>query len=180
MDSLAAPWSPWVAIRPRLVRNLLGFCAFELVYLVAYQSGQAFSPRVAAPFWFPDAVLLVALLSTRTSSWWLLLAATLPIRLFVDVHPEPPMSFMVACYLNDCAKAVGGALLLRRFMADPMRLDSLRDLGIFLLFVVALLPTLSAFGGAAARGALGFPYWPSFEQWLLGDGLANLVVTPIL
>ena len=180
VGAMAAPWSPWAAIRPPLVRNVLGFIAFELAYFVAYDAGMAFSPTVAAPFWFPDSVLLCALLCTRTSRWWLLLAGVLPIRLFVAVPADGTDWFLVACYVNDCAKAAGCALLLRRFMADPIRLNSLRDLGVFMLFAVALIPLLSAFGGAAARAALGHPYWPSFEQWLLGDALTSLVLTPIL
>ena len=49
--------------------------------------------------------------------------------------------FLVACYVNDCAKAAGCALLLRALSSPiPIRLKSMRDLGIFLLFAVALVP----------------------------------------
>ncbi|HET9473084.1 MAG TPA: PAS domain S-box protein, partial [Steroidobacteraceae bacterium] len=180
VGTMAAPWSPWAAIRPPLVRNILGFLAFELAYLVAYHAGMAFSSSVSAPFWFPDSVLLCALLCTRTSRWWLLLIGVLPIRLLVAVPPEASAWFLMACFINDCAKAAGCAWLLRRFLGDPIRLNSMRDLGVFLLFAVALIPLLSAFAGAVARSGLGHPFWPSFEQWLLADGMANLIVTPIL
>jgi len=72
------PWSPWSAIQSRLVRVVLGFCVFELTYICAYYFGMSFDPVVAAPFWFPDAVLLCGLLSTRRKWWWLLLVAILP------------------------------------------------------------------------------------------------------
>jgi len=65
MSPLSATWSPWMGIRPPLVRAFLGFCAFELAFFFAYRFGQAFNPVVSAPFWFPDSVLLCALLSTR-------------------------------------------------------------------------------------------------------------------
>ena len=180
MDSVAAPWSPWAGIRSRVLRNVLGFCAFEFAYFAAYHYGMTFDPVVAAPFWFPDSVLLCALLCTRTRWWWLLLVAALPIRLMVGTPFNLPIWFLGAVYVNDCGKAVLTALLLRRFFEDPMRLRSMRDLGIYFGFAVLLVPALSAVAGAAARAGLGNAYWPSFEQWLLGDALASLVVTPIL
>jgi PAS domain S-box-containing protein len=180
LDTLVVPWSPWASIRSPWVRNALGFVAFELAFLGAYHFGMVFSPAVSAPFWIPDSVLLCGLLCTRTRWWWLLFAGTLPIRLLVHASPEVPVLFLFACFINDCAKSAGCAWLLRQYMADPIRLNSMRDLGLFWLFAIVLMPLLSAFGGAAARSALGHAYWPSFEQWLLGDALASLVVTPIL
>jgi len=174
------PWSPWSAIQSRLVRVVLGFCVFELTYICAYYFGMSFDPVVAAPFWFPDAVLLCGLLSTRRKWWWLLLVAILPVRFLVATPLALPTWFVGAVYFNDCAKGVIAALLLQRFLADPIRLRSMRDLGVYFLFAVVLVPTLSAVGGAASRGAMGHPFWQSFEQWLLGDALASLVVTPIL
>jgi len=161
------------------LRHVLGAVAFVLAYTVAYHFGMSFSPTVSSPFWFPDSVLLCALLCTRPSWWWLLLLAVLPVRLLVDV-PAAPGWFLGATYVNDCAKAVISALLLKRFLADPIRLNSMRELGIYCLIAVALVPLLSAFGGAAARAGLDRPFWASGEQWFLGNALAGLIVTPIL
>jgi two-component system, LuxR family, sensor kinase FixL len=180
LDGFAGQWSPWTAIQSRPVRIVLGFCAFELAYICAYQIGMSFDPVVAAPFWFPDAVLLCGLLCTRPKWWWLLLVAILPVRLLVAVPIDLQPWFLGAVYVNDCAKGVLAALLLRRFLVDPIRLQSMRDLGVYVLFAVALVPALSALAGAATRAGMGQPFWPSFEQWLLGDALASLVVTPIL
>ena len=179
LTNLAAPWSPWAGIRSRVLRNVLGFCAFEFAYALAYHYGMQFDPVVAAPFWFPDSVLLCGLLSTRVRWWWLLLAAILPVRLAGHLS-DLQFWFLAAVYVNDCAKGVLAALLLKRFLDDPIRLRSMRDLGIYILFAVTLVPTLSALGGAAARAGTGSTFWPGFEQWLLGDALAALIVTPIL
>ncbi len=180
LGTIVVPWSPWAAIRSPWIRNALGFAVFELAFFGAYHFGMVFNPAVSAPFWIPDSVLLCGLLCTRTRWWWLLLAGTLPIRILVHPDAEVPILFLLAVYLNDCAKAAGCAWLLRRFLADPIRLNSMRDLGYFWLFAIVLMPLLSAFAGAAARTAIGHAYWPSFEQWLLGDALASLIVTPIL
>src|SRR5690349_7992619 len=120
--SLTSTWSPWSAIRSPLARNLLGICAFLGGFTLAYHVGMSFSEAVAAPFWFPDAVLVTGLLCTRPRWWWLLLAITLPVRLMVDVPPSVPGWFLATVYVNDCLKAVLAASLLKRFLPDPFRL----------------------------------------------------------
>jgi len=173
-------WSPWNRVQPAFLRNVLGFCVFLAAFYAAYDLGMSFSPQLSAPFWFPDAVLLCALLCTRQSWWWLLLLATLPIRLLTNVSPGTGLGFLLAVYLNDCAKAALSAWLLRRFMTDPFRFTSMRDFGVFFAVAVVLSPTLSALGGAAARAAIGHDYWTAWEQWFLGNAMAGLIVTPIL
>ena len=125
-------------------------------------------------------MLLCALLCTRRSWWWLLLLATLPIRLLSNVPPGSGTGFLLAVYLNDCAKAALSAWLLRRFMPDPFRFTSMRDFGVFCAVAVLLSPALSALGGAAARGASATISGRAWGQWFLGDALAGLIVTPIL
>jgi PAS domain S-box-containing protein len=180
LAAYSRPWSPWTAIQSRPVRVLLGFCAFEFAYLCAYYYGMSFDPVVAAPFWFPDSVLLCGLLSTRRKWWWLLLVAILPVRLLVAVPANHQLWFLAAVYVNDCVKGVLAALLLQRFLDDPIRLRSMRDLGFYFLIAVTFVPILSALGGGALRASMGHPFWSSFEQWLLGDALASVVITPIL
>ena len=84
LGTMAAPWSPWTAIRSPLIRNLLGFFAFELAYVAAYHFVMAFSQSVSAPFLIPDSVLLCGLLCIRTRWWWLLIAGTLVIVVIVE------------------------------------------------------------------------------------------------
>src|SRR6187549_314708 len=110
------PWSPWSAIQSRPARVVLGFCVFELTYICAYYFGMSFDPVVAAPFWFPDSVLLCGLLSTRRKWWWLLLLAILPLRLLLAIPQDLQFWFLASVYLNDCAKGVLAALLLQRFL----------------------------------------------------------------
>lgn len=175
-------WPPWRRIVPSTpVRNALAFGLFLLVYFASYRYAMAFSQTVAAPFWFPDSVLLCALLCTPRRWWWLLLLGLLPIRLFVEVYPGLPHGFLISVLVNDFVKAVLGALVLQRFLSDPIRLNSLRDCGIYFLFVVILIPLLSALGGAASRFGLGqTEFWLNVEQWFLGDAMASLIVTPVL
>ena len=59
----------WVGRLPA-VRAAAGFCLYLVSYYFAYLYGMSFSHVTASPFWFPDSVLLCALLLTPTRWWW--------------------------------------------------------------------------------------------------------------
>ena len=174
-----APLRELLASYP-LVRHFLAFCCFEAAYYFAYRYGMSFSQATASPFWFPDSVLLCALLRVRPRWWLLLVAGTIPIRFFSDVAAALPLGFLVETAANDAVKAVLGAALLRRFMMNPVRFMSIRDFGVYCLVAVLALPALSALAGAASRGDWGPAFWASWERWFLGDALSQLVVTPFI
>jgi PAS domain S-box-containing protein len=160
--------------------TVLGFIAFLVAYYFAYRFGMAFSQASASPFWFPDSVLLCALLKSRRELWWLFILGTLPIRLYSEVSVGIPLWFLLSCFAIDSAKGLAAAFLLRRYMRNPLRFETVRDFAIFVAFAVVLVPAVSAFGGAAVRWMMGSGYWPSWIEWFMGDVLAQLVVTPAI
>jgi two-component system, LuxR family, sensor kinase FixL len=167
--------------RQPLLRSILALCLFEAAFYVAYRYAMAFSHTTPSPFWFPDSILLCALLLVRPRWWWLVLLAPLPIRLFVAVPADAPPWFLWAMFAIDSGKALFTATALKHFIRNPMRFETVRDFGVYCLFAVLLAPALSAFAGAAARLSLGQEdYWSGWEQWLLGDALANLIITPAM
>jgi signal transduction histidine kinase len=166
---------PWLYSQP-----VLAFGLFEIAFYFAYRFGMSFGQTTASPFWFPDSVLLCALLMTSPGRWWIFILGALPIRLFTDVARDLPLWFLLATFANDSAKGLLTALVLRRFVRNPMRLETVREFALYCLFAVALFPAASAVAGAAARHALGHGFWPAWEQWFLGDALTHLVVTPAL
>ncbi len=159
---------------------LLSLAVFELAFTLAYRFAMSFTATAAAPLWFPDAVVLCALLANPPRRWWMYLLAPLPVRLLVAVAPGTPAWFLLATYANDSLKALLAAAILWRTLRNPARFESLRDFRLFAGAAVLLAPALSAFGGAATRQALGSPFWPAWQQWFLGDALANLVLTPAI
>jgi len=181
VQTIEAIWRglPLFVQRPPL-RTLLWLCLFELAFYFAYRSGMSFSQVAASPFWFPDSILLCALLVARPGLWWVLVLLPLPVRLFSDVAAGIPTWFLLTTFAIDSAKALAAALALRGFAGRPFRLQSVREIAAFFLVAVLLVPALSAFLGAAARAHLGRDYWLSWEQWILGDVLAQMVVTPVL
>jgi two-component system, LuxR family, sensor kinase FixL len=168
--------------RSRAVRAWLklagALCVFEVAYYFAYTYGMSFSQVASSPFWFPDSILLCALLASSPRHWWVLVLALLPIRFFADVAQGIPNWFILATTVNDIAKGLLNAFLLRRFLSDPVRLQTVREFILFFFIAVLLIPSVSALGGAAARSALGSDFVLAWEQWLLGNASAQLVVTP--
>ncbi len=161
-----------------LLTNLL---IFEFAFFCAYRYAMTLSLRTGAPFWFPDSVLLCALLLSRPRRWWIFISATLPIRLLVALPANSPMWFLLAAFANDSLKAVLAAALVRRMLRNRgIRFDSLHDFWIYLLATAALAPALSGIAGAASWVVLGREFWPTWRNWFLGDALANIVLTPLL
>ena len=164
------------AIRP-IVTAVRSVLIFGIAYGIAFGYASRFSENTASPLWFPDSVLLCAFLVSPRNFWgWYLLVAT-PIRL---LHGTAPVWFLGATYLNDVLKAVSSAYLLQRLIRGPVRLNTLRQFGIYMTTAAISVPLLSAVGGAAARVVLGNTFWRAFFQWFLGDATAALVLTPTL
>jgi PAS domain S-box-containing protein len=153
---------------------------FGITFLLAYRFGIAFTQDFAAPFWFPDAILLSTLLLTRSNEWWLYVLVTLPIRLFLFVPQGTPLWFLLACFANDALKALLSAWLLRHASRDRSWFDNLHEFGRYFGVTVVLTPALSAAMGAAARSVLGSVFWATWERWFLADALASLVLTPFI
>jgi lipoprotein signal peptidase len=78
-------------LRQAPARDAIGLCAFLAAFYFAYNYGMAFSQASASPFWFPDSVLLAALLLVRPGNWWIVIVAVLPIRLFAPVAAGIPL-----------------------------------------------------------------------------------------
>src|SRR5262249_49009700 len=74
-----------LAVRQPLLRNALALCVFVAAFYFAYWYGMSFSRATASPFWFPDSVLLCALLLVQPRWWWVFVLAALPIRLLAPV-----------------------------------------------------------------------------------------------
>ena len=175
MDTL-----PNLPVGQPFLRNAVGMGVFGAAFYFAYRYGMSFSYATASPFWFPDSVLLCALLVVRPSRWWVFVLAALPIRLLAPVSANLPLWFLLTTFAIDSAKGLLAAVALRRFLSVPIRFETVREFAIYCLFAVLLVPAASAFAGAAARHFLGYPYWPAWEQWFLGNALAQLVVTPLI
>ncbi|HKV92541.1 MAG TPA: MASE1 domain-containing protein [Candidatus Angelobacter sp.] len=164
-----------------LLQNIRSGVLFSLAYFAAYGCARFFSQRTGTRLWLPDSVFLCALLLAPRKKWWLYVLMTMPIRFVPGVRAQVPAWFLWLTWTNDMVKGLLAARLLQFANGTPIRLNSVRRYATYLGIAVMLVPLLSAFFGAALRHfALRHAYWPAFGQWLLGDILANLVITPTL
>jgi signal transduction histidine kinase len=159
---------------------LLAFALFVAAYQAAFVSARAFAPAIASPFWFPDSILLCALLLSPRRWWWVFLLGTLPGRIAPAITHGIPAWHLLATYSIDCAAGLATALALRRFMRNPLRFETLRDLAVFCFWAVALIPAADAALGAWADAGRGWAFGPDWKQWFLGVALSQLVITPAL
>src|SRR5262249_11386877 len=116
----------WI-VRGSTLQNVLGLCLFGVAFYFAYRYGMSFSYETASPFWFPDSVLLCALLLVRPRRWWVFILAALPIRLLAPVSAGIPLWFLLATYANDSIKGLIAAAALRLFFSNPFRFETVQD-----------------------------------------------------
>src|SRR6202522_1052014 len=164
----------------RRANDLLWFAAFVVSYSLAYQFGMSFGHQSPSPFWIPDSVLLAALLRSNPRYWWVFVLATLPIRGAQGLVMGYSTSFLLPTFAIDAVRAVVDAIILRRVLANPVRLGTIREFVVFVIMVAFLVPAVCAFGGAAFVAANGHPYLAAWGEWFLGDTAAQLVVTPFI
>src|SRR5882672_1160350 len=110
-----------------LLRYLAGLCLFEASFYFAYRYAVSFSHATASPFWFPDSVLLCALLLVRPRWWWVIVLAPLPIRLLISAPPDVSSEFLLTTFAIDSTKGLLTALALRHFLKNPFRFETVRE-----------------------------------------------------
>ena len=140
-----------------------------------------FQPHPISTLWLPNALLLAALLLSPVSSWWMLLAAALPAHLAAELQSGVPLTMVLGWFASNSTEALIGAVCIRRFCSAPLRFDSFRDVGVFLLFGVFLGPLLSSFLDAGLVAGIGWgetPYWQLVRLRFFSNVLAALIVVP--
>jgi signal transduction histidine kinase len=152
---------------------------FELAFYLAYAYGMTFPQSTPAPFWFPNSVLLTALLLTPRRAWWLYLLAPLPIRLLLFVPPGVSHWPLIACYSTDSLSTLLAAALLAPVRDSRDLFGSMPAFARYLGAAVLLTPCASAFAGASILSR-ETGYWTTWQIWCLGNALAHLTLTPAL
>ena len=155
---------------------------FSVGYLLSVIVGERAygSLAVPSPFWFPDSVLLCALLLTPRTGWIALLANAAGVRVIASAVPGTPFWFLLTTASVDLLKGVVAAWWLQRTLGRTIRLNTLHELVVFFGIAAAVVPMLSGLLVAPARIALGYRFWPSVSGWFMGDAVAHVVVTPAL
>jgi PAS domain S-box-containing protein len=165
-------------------RTLLAAAAVAVAYAATAWFGAKFvfpGARISA-LWFPNAILLAALLLARRRDWWIYLAAVLPAHLLVVLLLGVPMERAVIGYLGNCATAAVGALALLAFVPGIRRIDSLRSAAAFVLLAGVMAPLCTSLLVAAAAVVIGISttFWWTVIARSLTNAFAILTLVPLI
>jgi signal transduction histidine kinase len=154
-------------------------------YYLAARIGFAFTlqPQPISTLWPPNALLLAALLLAPSRMWAALLLAALPAHLLAELQSGVPVAMVLGWYVSNCSEALIGAALIRAFVPGPLRLDSLRNVGLFLIGGALAAPLLSSFLDAALVRFVGWGesgYWELVRTRVFANFVAELTVAPLI
>jgi PAS domain S-box-containing protein len=124
---------------------------------------------------------LAALVVTPPRTWWIWLVGALPANLIAQSRDAAPLFLLICPFLANVAQAVLAAIGLRRLMDVPYRLESLREMSVFILVAVLAAPALVSFTAAWLFVAAGWEtdYWLAAEARLLNNITTGLTVAPL-
>src|SRR5215831_14689021 len=168
-----------------LPRTLLAAAGVAVSYAATAWLGTAYifpGARVSA-LWFPNAILLAALLLSRRRDWWIYLALVLPAHfLTLPLLGSVPPGGGVIGYVGNCATAVVGALALSAFVPGIQRIDRLRTAIAFILLAGILAPLCTSLLVAAAAVAVGVTttFWWTAVARSLSNAFAILTLVPLI
>ena len=168
-----------------LPRTLLAAAGVAVSYAATAWLGTAFifpATRVSV-LWFPNAILLAALLLARRRDWWIFLAVVLPAHFLVTsllVGMSPARA--VIGYVGNCATALVGALALSAAAPGIRRIDRLRTAVAFILLAGVLAPLCTSVLVAAAAVAAGVnaTFWWTAIARSLTNAFAILTLVPLI
>jgi diguanylate cyclase (GGDEF)-like protein len=161
--------------RVLLLLPLIHFASVKLTFFCAV------TPDNEVVVWLPNAVLLAALLRFHGQRALLMAALTLSSDILANL---PVFPWLQAVLLSACNLAEVGVtyFLMRRSHASPS-LRRLRDFAKFLLAGPVIGALLASFCAASVLKFLGgadTAYLTLTRLWWFGDGLGQLIYTPLL
>lgn len=171
------------AYAPTLRRVLAALVVASAYYIGAQIGfGLTFQPHPVSTLWPPNSILLAALLLSPMRSWWILLLATFPAHLLVQLNAHIPVTMILSWYVSNCSEALIGASILRYLTKSEMRFDNTYHVGMFIL-VAFLGPFLSSFLDVTLVMLNRFgnnPFWDVFRMRFFSNVLATLTLVPLI
>src|ERR1043166_1240400 len=175
----ALPQSAWTT-----ARTLRVVATVAVAYYLGVRIGLGLTMPTdpVSTLWPPNAILLAALLLTPTHVWWLVLVAAFPAHLAGEWFQGIPLSMVLCWFISNCTEALIGACIICSVYPSP-RLDSLKQLAVFVVGGVFIAPLLSSFLDAAfvTWNAFGsMPYWAIWRTRLFSNALATMTLVPVI
>ncbi len=164
---------------------MLRALAVSIAYFLGAELGFALTPQPTpvSTLWPPNALLLGALLLSPKRSWPLLIAVVFPAHLLSELNSGVPIGMVLSWFVSNCAEALIGAAILRRYIDGPIRLDSVRRVALFVVGGAMVPALLSSFldAGLVKFNHFGTgAYWDVWSTRFFSNALATLAIVPVM
>jgi signal transduction histidine kinase/integral membrane sensor domain MASE1 len=167
----------------RVRRTATTALLLAVAYYVGAKAGLVlrFPHSTPSVIWPPNSILTATLLLASPRRWWIYLLAVLPAHLAAELPTAWPTPLVLGLYLTNCSEALVAAIGVRRFSDAPARLDTLRRVGVFILFAVFLATFLSTFADAAIVTATrNESYWLVWRTRFFSNFVTEFTVVPAI
>ena len=182
MTSVPSP----LAIPPEriLYRTWRRAVLFGVAFVLLAEAGRFLSvpDSTYISFWLPAGLYVAALLVSKRRAWpWLVLAAVAGNLAFDLAHGTNLVVALLFCLANS-VQSVGGAWLVRRFVAERPTLATVKEFVGFLGFAAVLSTAAGATIGAATLAAFGLSesFLQSWKVWWGSNAMAILLLSPFI
>ncbi|WVT73902.1 PAS domain-containing protein [Sinorhizobium chiapasense] len=167
--------------RPQLLHLGLFFAAYVLG--CGFAQALAIVPGTGISIWPPSGLFIATLILAPKQSWpWWVLVGCLG-ELFGNVlwfHSPFPAAVLI--YAGNALEAAVGAWLVNRALGRPARLETLREVLVFVALGAGFAPVISATVGSATLawfGILSQTFLGAWPLWWIGDATGVLIVAPL-
>lgn len=156
--------------------------AVALAYYVGARIGFLLQTSVVpqSVLWLPNSILLAALIVSPPRVWPFLLVPCLAPQLLVGYQMDAPLSTITLLFVTNCADAMLGALVWRVLSRGESRVESLRSMVLFLVFVATLPTLLVSFADAAISVGRHWAtdWWLVYRTRARSNILTNVIFVP--
>jgi PAS domain S-box-containing protein len=167
--------------RPQLLHLGLFFSAYVLG--CGFAQALAIVPGTGISIWPPSGLFIATLILAPKHSWpWWLLVGGLG-ELFGNVlWFHSPLPAAVLIYAGNALEATIGAWLVNRALDRPTRLETLREVLVFVVLGAGVASMVSATVGSATLAWFGIfsqTFLGAWPLWWIGDATGVLIVAPL-
>src|SRR6476469_1155983 len=167
--------SGWIALQVFLT-GVVYYVATEIAWALCFPNSKV---SLLFP---PHAVLIVILLLVPVRHWWAYTLATILAHFIATQQAHLPVLYALHCEAFDAVQNVLVAAGIRLFIKSPLNKITLRDVIVFVLIAVIIVPFGTAFWGAAFTISNGFGtnYWVEWRNLGISNGVTAVVLVPAL
>ncbi|QRM38763.1 PAS domain-containing protein [Rhizobium rhizogenes] len=167
--------------RPQLLHLGLFFAAYVLG--CGFAQALAIVPGTGISIWPPSGLFIATLILAPKHSWpWWVLVGGLG-ELFGNVlWFHSPLPAAVLIYAGNALEATIGAWLVNRALGRPTRLETLREVLVFVVLGAGVASMVSATVGSATLAWFGIfsqTFLGAWPLWWIGDATGVLIVAPL-